>query len=216
VFKYNLFAIHTLSEPTIVNIHDSELELHLRLEFAGARVYAIARVKLHVLDRLFGLVGILSFEFKTTRHETLDFVTAGYTGSWLGFGLQSWRALGLFTPLLDPSLLLRLKLFSGHLICELAIMWSASFWKREIRGVDVGFKIVIANLVLLAEPADVVGNVCPGPETVYFSAFQQQEFFVGPPFAFENGKRVLFDYPELVGPGVVVIARLSFGEAGDA
>lgn len=55
---------------------------------------------------------------------------------------------------------------------------------------------MVPDLILVAIAADVVGNVPPGPQAVDLGAFQQQEFFVGAPFAVEDGKRVLFDDSE--------------------
>lgn len=75
---------------------------------------------------------------------------------------------------------------------------------------------MVADLVLVAEAADVVGDVGPGAQAVDLGALEEEELLVGAPVAVEDGERVLLDDAEGVRVGAVGAARLAVGEALDA
>ena len=52
---------------------------------------------------------------------------------------------------------------------------------------------MIANFVLLTESSYMVRNVCPGTETVYLCALEEEQLFVGAPFSVEYGEGILLD-----------------------
>lgn len=75
---------------------------------------------------------------------------------------------------------------------------------------------MIADLVLVAEAADVVGDVGPGAKAVDLGALEKEEFLIGTPVSVEDGEGVLLDDAVGVGLGAVRAARLAVGEALDA
>jgi len=85
-------------------------------------------------------------------------------------------------------------------------MGAASFRQREPRRVDIDLEIMVAHLILVPITADVIGNVCPRSEAVYFGALEQQQFLVGAPVRVEYWERVLLDDSEGMGCGLVVVA----------
>jgi hypothetical protein len=85
-----------------------------------------------------------------------------------------------------------------------------------MRGVDVGAEVVVADLVLVAEAADVIGDVSPGAQAVDLGALEEEELLVGAPVAVEDGEGVLLYYAVGVGLGAVGAAGLAVGEALDA
>jgi len=90
---------------------------------------------------------------------------------------------------------------------------TTSFRKREVGRVHVDFEVVIANLIFVPVPADMIGNVGPRPQSIDLCSFQEQELLVGTPFSVEYWEGVLLDYSVGMGRRLMGVARFAFAEA---
>lgn len=75
---------------------------------------------------------------------------------------------------------------------------------------------MFADFVFVAEASDMIGNIGPRAESVYFGTLEEEQFFVGTPIAIENGEGILFDNTVGMCCGVVSVARFAFRETRDA
>lgn len=81
---------------------------------------------------------------------------------------------------------------------------------------DVGFEIVIPDLILATEAPNMIGDVGPGAKSVDLGSLEEKQLLIGPPFCIEDGKRVLFNNPKGVRRRIVCVSTLALGKARDA
>jgi hypothetical protein len=93
---------------------------------------------------------------------------------------------------------------------------TASFRQRESRRVDIDFQVVIANLIFVTVPSDVVRNIRPRAQPIDLCAFQEQELFIGTPLSVEDGEGVLLDDAKRMCCWLMGVAGGAAGEALDA
>ena len=114
-----------------------------------------------MLHSLFGFVEVLSLEFQTTGHVSLDLVAGRDTSRGLLLGSIRFAACSFLLLLLYPPLLPRLELVTRYAGTELGVILAAVLRQGKARAVQVGVDVVIADLILLAVAAYVIRNVCP-------------------------------------------------------
>jgi hypothetical protein len=75
--------------------------------------------------------------------------------------LQSRRIFGRFSSFFYTSLLAGLEFFSRYLVGQLAVIWTAALWQREVGGLEKCLVVMFADFILVPEASYVVGNVGP-------------------------------------------------------